>query len=107
MEEIYFYESKNKSDVDELTKDDVFMKVDLINKDAAASGTSKKSGFFLYIKSSDPKEFEAIDKKIAEVSEKKGMKFIEKADSADAKTIIDNIRKEAEEAAEGMGSIFG
>ncbi|MCD1294086.1 hypothetical protein CUJ83_03640 [Methanocella sp. CWC-04] len=107
MEIVYYYDSKYKSNVDELTKDDAFMRVDIVNKEASSVGTDKKEGYYLYIKSSDEETLKGIDAKITEACEKKSEEFIKKAEGSESQTVIDYIHKEADEAAEGMGAIFG
>lgn len=102
MEAAYFYENKYKKDMDKLLDGDFFKRLGPINRDAVLLGTKRNEGFYLYIRS----ESEATFKEAQRLMEESKIPFIKLAGDEE-KQIFEAIRKEEEEAASGMGAIFG
>lgn len=98
MESVYFYEDNVSKDVTKLLEDDFFKRIGYIVRECTLLGSERK-GFFLYIKANS----EDIDR----AEEKfKGM-GLEKLMGEERKLITSAIIAEQENAASGMGMIFG
>lgn len=102
MEAAYYYESKNKADVEKLMEDEFFKRLGPIDREAKLLGTKRDSGFYLYVKAASADKFAEAEKKIAESK----IPFVKLAGDEE-KQVSEAIRKEEDEAAEGMGAIFG
>lgn len=102
MEAAYYYESKYKKDVDKLMEEDFFKRLGPIERDASLLGTKRDSGFYLYIKSESSETFEQAKSKV----EGSGIPFVKLAGEGE-QAIFDAIKQEEDEAASGMGAIFG
>jgi hypothetical protein len=102
MEVVYFYEDKDKKAVDNLLQEEFFKRLGPSTHEARLTGTKRKAGYYLHIKA------ESSDKM------KEALRLIEesklplvKVTGDEEKEVIDAIHKEEEEAASGMGAIFG
>jgi hypothetical protein len=98
MESVYFYEDKVNKDVLIVLEDDFFKRLGYIVRECQLLGSERK-GYFLYIKANS----EDIDR-----AEKKfeGLGF-EKLIGAEKKVVTESIVAEQENAASGMGLMFG
>lgn len=98
MESVYFYEDKVNKDVLNVLEDDFFKRLGYIVRECQLLGSGRK-GYFLYIKANS----EDIDR-----AEKKfeGLGF-EKLTGAELKVVTGYINAEQENAASGMGLMFG
>lgn len=101
MEIAYFYDSKEKQAVSKLLEDEFFKRLGATERDAKMVG-GKKEGFYLYIKAESPEKMKTAQEKIAESK----IPLI-KVTGEEEKQVFDYIHKEEEEAASGMGAIFG
>ena len=102
MEAAYYYESKSKADVEKLLEDEFFKRLGPVDRDAKLLGSKRDSGNYLYVKAASADKFAEAQKKIAE----SGIPFT-KLTGDEETQVFDAIHKEEEEAAEGMGAIFG
>ena len=102
MEAVYYFEDKVKKDVDTLESDEFFKRLGVLDREAKLMGTKKTSGYYLYVKADSPDKFKIAEDKIA--ASKIPMT---KLSGEEEKAVIDAIKREEEEAAEGMGAIFG
>jgi hypothetical protein len=96
MDSVYFYNEKLSKDITSILKDDNFRHISYIIRDS--SNTAKK-GYFLYVKAL-PEDLKLLDGKLKDVC-------AEKVEGEEEKKIIDTIKAEEENAASGMGIIFG
>jgi hypothetical protein len=98
MESVYFYEDKVSKDVAKVLEDDFFKRVGYTVRECELMGSERK-GYFLYIKANS----EDIDR-----AEKKfeGIGF-EKLTGEEKKLVTTAFIAEEENAASGMGMIFG
>lgn len=98
MESVYFYEDKVNKDVLIVLEDDFFKRLGYIVRECQLLGSERK-GYFLYIKANS----EDIDR-----AEKKfnGLGF-EKLIGVELKVITEYINAEQDNAASGMGLMFG
>lgn len=96
MESVYFCEDKIGKDVAKIGKEDNFMRISWIVKELP---TSERKGYFLYVQGT-PEELKLLDERLIDVG-------AEKVTGDKEKIIIDEIRSEEENAASGMGMIFG
>src|SRR5271157_3047138 len=102
MEVVYFYDEKEKQAVDTLLQEEFFKRLGPNVRDAAMMGFGRKSGYFLYVKAENPvKMTEAL--RLIEESKLP----LTKITGDEEKKVIDAIHKEEDEAASGMGAIFG
>jgi hypothetical protein len=98
MEVVYFVERPNYAKVkDSLLADDVVARQSVIFKDAQALDI-KKDGFFLKLSGSD----EALQKAKEIIGE-----LGKVVDKKEAEEVVNKIKKEEENAAEGFGNILG
>lgn len=96
MESVYFCEEKIFKDVTKIGKEDEFMHLSWIVREPQ---TSDKKGYFLYVQG-NPEELKMLDEKLKDVGAKTVI-------GDEEKRIIDKINAEEENAASGMGMIFG
>lgn len=96
MESVYFCEEKIFKDVAKIGKEDEFMRLSWIVREPP---TSDKKGYFIYVQGS-PEELKLLDKKLKDI----GAKLVT---GDEEKRIIDKIKAEEDDAASGMGMIFG
>lgn len=102
MEAAYYYESKDKAEVEKLLEDEFFKRLGPTDRDAKLLGTKRESGFYLYVKAASEDKFAEAQKLIAA----SGISFTKLA-GEEEQQVFAAIHKEEEEAAEGMGAIFG
>lgn len=93
MESVYFCSEKINKDVIKMLKEDDFMHISYIVRD------SRKNGFYLYTEAS-PEDMKLLDAKFKEIG-------AEKVTGHEEKSVIFDIKIEEENAASGMGMIFG
>lgn len=96
MESVYFCEEKIFKDVAKIGKEDEFMRLSWIVREPP---TSDKKGYFIYVQGV-PEELKLLDEKLKDI----GAKLVT---GDEEKRIIDKIKSEEENAASGMGMIFG
>lgn len=96
MDSVYFYNEKIGKDIVNILKEDSFRHISSMIRD---SSNPAKKGYFIYIQTT-PEDMKLLDTKL---------KYIcaEKIEGEEAKKIIDSIKAEEENAASGMGMIFG
>lgn len=102
MEAVYFYEEKDKKSVDKLLEDEFFKRLGPSVRDAGIMGTQRKSGYYLYVKADNP---EKMKEAVRLIDESKIP--VVKIAGDEEKHILDYVHKEEDEAAAGMGAIFG
>jgi hypothetical protein len=102
MEAAYYFEEKHKADVEKLMLDEFFKRLGPISRDAKLLGTKRDSGVYLYVKAESPEKFQQAELRISESK----IPFVRLAGD-EAKAVVDAIHREEEEAASGMGAIFG
>ena len=102
MEAVYYFEDKVKKDVDTLESDEFFKRLGVLDREAKLMGTKRTSGYYLYVKADSPDKFKIAEGKIAESKIP-----MTKLAGEEEKAVIDAIKQEEEEAASGMGAIFG
>lgn len=101
MENVYFYEDKVSKDVKKILEseeDDFFRRIGFIVRECRLLG-SERRGYFLYLKA-DPDQIEQAEEKL------KGLEF-EKLAGEEKSIITGAFNAEEENAATGMGMIFG
>ena len=98
MESVYFYEDKVSKDVTKVLEDDFFKRTGYTVRECSLLGSERK-GYFLYIKANS----EDIDR----AEEKLEGCGIEKLMGEEKKIVTEAFIAEAENAASGMGMIFG
>lgn len=98
MESVYFYDKKVEKDITKIFKDDVFMRISYLVRESNVLH-SGKSGCILYVKA-DPEEIKLLEEKLVVLS-------AEKITGTEEKTIIETFKKEEDDAAFGVGMIFG
>jgi len=91
MESVYF--CSEKINIVKMLKEDNFMHISYIVRD------SGKKGFYLYAEAS-PEDMKLLDAKLKELG-------AEKVTGHEEESVIFDIRLEEENAASGMGMIFG
>ena len=102
MEAVYYFEDKFKKDVDTLMSDEFFKRLGVLDREAKLMGTNKTSGYYLYVKADSPDKFKIAEDKITESKIP-----VTKLSSEEEKAVIEAIKREEEDAASGMGAIFG
>src|SRR5512134_556339 len=102
MEAVYYFEDKDKKDVDKLESDEFFKRLGVLDREAKLMGTKRTSGYYLYVKAESPEKFKVAEEKIAE-----SKLPLTKLSGEEEKAVIEAIKREEEEAASGMGAIFG
>ncbi len=98
MESVYFYEDKVSKDVAKVLEDDFFKRIGYTVRECRLLGSERK-GYFLYIKANS----ENIDR-AEEMLKGCG---IEKLMGQEKKIVTEAFIAEEENAASGMGMIFG
>ena len=93
MESVYFCNEKINKDVTKTLKEDDFMRISYIIRD------SGKKGFYLYTEAT-PEDMKLLDQKLKDLG-------AEKVTGHEEISIIHDIKTEEENAASGMGMIFG
>ena len=93
MESVYFCSEKINKDVTKTLKEDNFMHISYIVRD------SGKKGFYLFTEAS-PEDTKLLDQKLKDIG-------AEKVTGHEERSIINDIKTEEENAASGMGMIFG
>lgn len=96
MESVYFYEYEFEKKVKELLNRDEFMRLSFTIK---IGGNNDKTGYHIYIVGNQ-NEIENIERKLYTIG-------IERVDEEDEAEIISKFKSDAENAACGMGLIFG
>jgi hypothetical protein len=102
MEAVYYYEDKNKKDIDGLLSDEFFKRLGPVDREAKLMGTKRTAGYYLYVRAENPDKFKMAEDKITESKIP-----VTKISGEEEKAVIDAVHKEEDEAAEGMGAIFG
>jgi uncharacterized membrane protein len=102
MEVVYYYEEKEKKAVDKLVSEEFFKRLGPGVREAALMGTGRKSGYYLYVKAENPDKMKEALRLIEESKVP-----LTKLSGDEEKRVLDAIRQEEEEAASGMGTIFG
>ncbi|HTY91184.1 MAG TPA: hypothetical protein VMC84_08420 [Methanocella sp.] len=102
MEAVYFYDDKEKKPVDKLLEEEFFKRLGPSVREAAIMGTSRKTGYYLYVRADNP---EKMKEAVRLIDESKIP--IAKITGDEEKHILDYVHKEEDEAAAGMGAIFG
>ena len=98
MKIVYFYEKKLEKDVIEILKNDEFMRISHIIRESDVLHNEKK-GCILYVKCNQ-EEADSISLKLKDLG-------AEKITGEEEKTIIDAFKAEEDNAASGIGLIFG
>ncbi len=96
MDSVYFCKQEIGKDVANVLKEDNFRHISGIVRD---STNPERKGYFLYAETT-PEDNKLLDKKLKELG-------AEKVEGEEEKKIIDAIKAEEENAASGMGMIFG
>ena len=98
MESVFFYEKKIEKEVMSILKDEEFMRISNIirESDVLLPG---KSGCIIYIDASQD-ETDSINEKFKDVG-------AEKITGSEEKNVIDTFKAEEENAASGIGLMFG
>lgn len=98
MESVYFYDDKVSKDVAKVLEDDFFKRMGYTVRECRLLGSERK-GYFLYLKANSEQLDRAEDK-----LEELGLK---KLIGEEKKIIAKAVVEEEENAASGMGMIFG
>ncbi len=101
MENVYFYEDKVSKDVKKILEseeDDFFKRIGFTVRECNLMGSDRR-GYFLYLKA-NPEELDRAEKKL------EGL-WIQKLTGEEHKLITRAFIAEEENAASGMGMIFG
>jgi hypothetical protein len=98
MEVVYFYEKKAEKDVLVLLKEEEFMRISHIIRESDVLHDGKK-GYILYVKASQ-EEADSMAQKFKDMG-------VERITGEEEKTIIDTFKAEEENAASGIGLMFG
>ena len=102
MEAVYYYEDKDKKEVDKLIADEFFKRLGVLDREAKLMGTQRRAGYYLYVKADSPDKFKVAEQNIAE-----SKLPLTKVAGDEEKAVVEAIKREEEEAASGMGAIFG
>ncbi len=98
MESVYFYEKQVEKEITKIFKDDAFMRISYFVRESNILYYGK-SGCILYVRA-NPEEMKLLEEKLVALS-------AEKITGTEEKTIIEIFKKEEDDAAFGMGMIFG
>jgi hypothetical protein len=98
MEAVYFYEKKTEKDVLNILKNDEFMRISHIIRDSDVLHDGKK-GYIIYVKASQ-EEADSMAQKFKDIG-------VERIAGEEEKAIIDTFKAEEDNAACGIGLIFG
>lgn len=98
MESVFFYNEKIGKDVTKILKEDTFMRIGytVIESDILQT---EREGYFLYVQANS-EEINLIEERLKDLG-------AEKLTGTEEKAIIDTINTKEEDAASGMGMIFG
>lgn len=96
MDSVYFYNEKISKDIANVLKEDNFRHISCIVRD---SSNPERKGYFLYVETT-PDGTKLLYEKFKDLG-------AEKIEGEEEKNIIDAIKAEEENAASGMGMIFG
>jgi hypothetical protein len=96
MESVYFYKSNMENNIKDILSDDEFMRLSYTTKSVFYDD---KAGFYIYIIGSEV-EIESLDVKFNLIGAEK-LKIFERD------VVISNFKQDADNAASGMGLIFG
>lgn len=98
MESVHFYEKKIEKDVIDILKNDDFMRISHVVREYGILHGEKK-GCILYINGSQ-EETDGISQRLKDIG-------AEKITGEEEKIIIDTFKAEEDNAASGIGLIFG
>lgn len=98
MESVHFYERKIEKNVTDILKNDEFMRISHVIRESNVLH-SGKTGNLLYI-NANQEETDSISQKLKDIG-------AEKVSGEEEKTIIDSLKTEEENAASGIGLMFG
>jgi transcriptional regulator of NAD metabolism len=98
MESVHFYEKKIESDVINILKNEEFMRISHIVRESNVLH-SGKSGCILYVNASQ-EETDSISQKLKDLG-------AEKVIGEEEKTVVETFKAEEENAASGIGLMFG
>ena len=98
MESVYFYEDDVSKDVSKILEDDFFKRLGYTVRECSLLGSQRK-GYFLYIKANS-EDIDRAEKKFEGIGLKKLI-------GEELKIVTDAFIAEEENAASGMGMIFG
>jgi hypothetical protein len=98
MESVHFYEKDKEKNVFEILKEDAFMRISHVVRESNVLQSGKR-GCILYINASQD-ESDSIAQKLKDVG-------TEKITGEEEKTIIETFKAEEENAASGIGLMFG
>jgi hypothetical protein len=98
MEIVYSYEKKIEKDVLSILKDEEFMRISYVVRESDVLHGGEK-GYVLYVKASQ-EEADSIAQKFKDIG-------VERITGEEEKVIIDTFKAEEENAASGIGLIFG
>lgn len=100
MESVFFYEKRIEKDVFDILSSDEFMRVSRVIRDSdILHGGKGAKGSLLYV-TGDRFELDALSTKLVVIG-------VERVRDDDAISIINIIKAEEDNAASGMGMIFG
>lgn len=98
MESVHFYEKDKEKNIFEILKEDAFMRISHVVRESNVSHGEKR-GCILYINANED-ETVSIAQKLKDVG-------AEKITGEEEKTIIETFKAEEENAASGIGLMFG
>jgi len=98
MESVYFYEDKVSKDMATVLEDDFFKRIGYTVRECRLLGSERK-GYFLYIKANS-EDIDRAEEKFEGIG-------LEKLISEEKKLVTSAFIAEEENAASGMGMIFG
>ena len=98
MEIVYFYEKKIEKSIIDILKNDEFMRISHVIRESNVI-RSEKRGYILYV-NGNQEEIDSIAQKLKDIG-------AEKITDAEEKTIIDSFKEDNENAASGIGLMFG
>lgn len=96
METVYFYESKFENEIKKILGTDEFMRISFTTK---IGGNKEKVGYHIYL-IGNQEEIINLERKLDTIG-------VEKVSEEDEIIIIKKFKEDAENAACGMGMIFG
>ncbi len=99
MESVYFYEDKVSKDVAKVLEDDFFKRIGYTVRECCKLLGSERKGYFLYIKANS-EDIDRAEEKFEGVG-------LEKLTGEEKKLVTAAFVAEEENAASGMGMIFG
>ncbi|MGB8218015.1 MAG: hypothetical protein WCE94_12010 [Candidatus Methanoperedens sp.] len=99
MESVYFYEDKVSKDMATVLEDDFFKRIGYTVRECCKLLGSERKGYFLYIKANS-EDTDRAEEKFEGIG-------IEKLIGEEKKIVTEAFIAEAENAASGMGMMFG